>query len=91
MVTLSGDRGDGFSKAESLSALDSILFISDPTNPVDNYIQVCAADGLSGNRLAFTGQTSLALVSEADLFYVGSAFTDPESVSCTTDDFVKVK
>ncbi len=91
MVALSGDRGDGFTKAESLSALNSILFLSDPTNPEDNYLKLSTADGLSANRLQFTGKTSFALISESDEIYVGSAYTTPASVKYTTNDFIKVK
>jgi len=91
MVTLSGDRGDGFSKAEALSALEKVLYTTNPSDPEGNTIKIGTAQGLSAEALRITGKDNVAFVSEMDLFYVGSALGGGEFTQYTTEDFVKVK
>ena len=91
MVTLSGDRGDGFSKAEALSALEKVFYTTDPSDPEGNTIKIGTAQGLSGESLRIRGETALSLISENDTFYIGSAIAPNAFAAYDTDDFIKVK
>ena len=90
MVTLSGDRGDGFSKAEALSALEKVFYTTDPSDPEGNTIKIGTAQGLSGESLRLRGKTALSFISENDQYYI-SSLTSNKFILYNVDDFIKVQ
>lgn len=91
MVTLSGDRGGGLTRAESLSALDKVLYSTNPSDPDAGSIKVATNLGLSGERMQITGKVAVTLLAENDTIFIGSALTAGAFSQYTTNDFIKVK
>ena len=95
MVTLSGNREDGNGTiAESLSALNTILYVNDVNDPEQGFLRLDSPSGLSAttfktNRVESEGL--LAIVAGSNRFAVGSGTVPGEYTFYTTEDFIDVK
>jgi len=92
MVSLSGDRGDGYSIAESLSAMNMAFSIADPSDPLDSIIKINNASGLSGARVDIRGSLGIALYSKPGAFVIASGEPgNADGVIYTINDYKQVK